>query len=131
MRSINPATEQPLRDYSDHTPDETERRIRAAGAAFESWRRTSFQQRSSLMRNVAEDLRRSRRKFAGLMTEEMGKPITGAEAEIDKCALACDWFAANAEKLLAPEPIDSDADRSYVRYVPIGAVLAIMPWNFP
>jgi succinate-semialdehyde dehydrogenase/glutarate-semialdehyde dehydrogenase len=131
MRPINPATEQPLRDYPDHAPDETERRVRAARDAFESWRRTSFPQRSALMRNAAEVLRRSRRKFAGLMTEEMGKPITGAEAEVDKCAIACDWFAANAEKLLAAESIDADADRSYVRYDPLGAVLAIMPWNFP
>jgi succinate-semialdehyde dehydrogenase/glutarate-semialdehyde dehydrogenase len=83
------------------------------------------------MRQAGSILRRDRRALARLMTTEMGKPITAAEQEVDKCATACDWFADNGATLLEPQIIAADASRSFVRFDPIGPVFAIMPWNFP
>ena len=131
MRPINPATEEPLEDVPEHSAADVEERLRAADGAFRSWRRTPMAERSRLMHAAAGVLRGRLAEFATLMVREMGKPIGGAEAEIDKCAVACDHFADHAEKYLAAETIPTDATRSYVRYDPLGAVLAIMPWNFP
>ena len=131
MRSIDPATGETIREYSEPGPEEVARRIALAAAAFDTWRRTTFDARAALMRRAAAALREGRTRFAPLMTQEMGKPIAAAEAEVDKCALACDYFAEHAERFLAPEPIASDATHSLVRYEPLGAVLAVMPWNFP
>jgi len=131
VRRVNPATEEPLEDIPDHTPAEVESRLRAAGDAFAAWRRTSMDQRRAAMHRAASVLRRRSAELSALMTREMGKPIVAAEAEVEKCAACCDHFADHAAEYLAPECIASDADRSYVRFDPIGAVLAIMPWNFP
>jgi succinate-semialdehyde dehydrogenase/glutarate-semialdehyde dehydrogenase len=86
MRAINPATEELIRDYPEHSGDEVEQRLRDAQRAFASWRRTAFAERANLMRRAARLLREGRPGYACLMTEEMGKPIAAAEAEIDKCA---------------------------------------------
>ena len=131
MRVINPATEEVIADVREHGPDDVERRLRQAERAFADWRRTPLAERARLMHRAAELLRGRRNDLAPLMVREMGKPVGGAEAEVDKCALVCDYFADHAAAMLAPEPIATDADRSYVRYDPIGPVLAIMPWNFP
>src|SRR5690349_1680194 len=131
MRPINPATEEPLEEVPDHGPDEVEARLRAAERAFRDWRRTSMDERRRLMHRAAEILRGRSAEFSALMTREMGKPITGSEAEIEKCAAACDHFAGHAAEYLDPETIPTDATRSYTRCDPLGAVLAIMPWNFP
>src|SRR5688572_7771366 len=131
MRSINPATEETIREYPEHTQEQVERALQRAGGAFVDWRKRSFAQRAEAMRRAAQALRSHRHEFAKLMTLEMGKPIGGAEAEVEKCAVCCDYFAEHAERLLAIEPAQTDATRSYVRYDPIGAVLAVMPWNFP
>ncbi len=131
MRSINPATEQVIAEYPPHSQVQIERRLQEAWGAFHGWHDRPFQERGQSLRSVAAVLRRRRGELAALMTAEMGKPITAAEAEIDKCALCCDWFAENAQRLLQAEPAPSDATRSYVRYDPLGPVLAIMPWNFP
>ena len=131
MQSINPTTAQPIRDYPDHTPADVNRLLHRAEAAFAQWRLTSFPDRSRLLRSAAARLREQKSDLSRLMTLEMGKPIPGAESEIEKCALACDYFAGHAESFLRPEMIPTDATRSYVRYDPLGPVLAIMPWNFP
>ena len=131
MRSTNPATEEVIQDYPDHTESHVERALRRADASFRDWRNRSFAQRADLMHRAAQVLRSRKDEFAKLMTLEMGKPIAGAEAEVEKCAVCCDYFADNAERLLAIENVPTDATRSYVRHDPIGAVLAIMPWNFP
>ena len=131
MRPVNPATEEPLDEIPDHSPTEVEARLRAAGAAFPGWRRTPVDDRADLMRRAAAGLRARAGELAALMTREMGQPIVAAEAEVEKCAAACDHFADHAATYLTPERIPSDATRSYVRYDPLGAVLAIMPWNFP
>ena len=131
MRAINPATGETIREYPEPGPDEVEHRLSDAARAFEDWRRTRFEMRAGLMRGLGATLRERRDALARLMTLEMGKPIAAAEAEVDKCALAADYFAEHAPAFLAPEPIGSDAARSLVRYDPLGAVLAVMPWNFP
>src|SRR5689334_19746153 len=101
MKAINPATEELIRDYPEHDPAQVEAALRTAQGAFEEWRGRSFAQRSRLMKRAAAQLRRRKSEFAALMTREMGKPISGVKAEVEKCALACDYFAENAESLLA------------------------------
>ena len=83
------------------------------------------------MKKAAVLLRQNKAKYAGIMTAEMGKPIIESEAEVEKCALNCDYYAENAERFLADEPHPSNATESYVEFPPLGTVLAIMPWNFP
>jgi succinate-semialdehyde dehydrogenase/glutarate-semialdehyde dehydrogenase len=131
MRPINPATEEPLEEIAAHSAAEVETRLRAADGAFRDWRRTPMAERSRLMRGAAGVLRARLAEFSALMTREMGKPVAAAEAEVEKCAAACDHFADHASEYLATETIPTDATRSYVRCDPLGAVLAIMPWNFP
>jgi succinate-semialdehyde dehydrogenase / glutarate-semialdehyde dehydrogenase len=131
FKTINPATEELIAEYAEHSPRQVEKRLRAAESAFDGWRKVRFEQRSPHMKSAAMLLRSRREELAKLMTQEMGKPIVGAEQEIDKCADACDYFAENAEGMLADEKIQSDAQLSYVKYEPLGVVLAIMPWNFP
>jgi len=131
MRSVNPATGEILREYPEPTPEEVEARLGVAAAAFERWRATPIAERAAAMTRLGSALRAERDPLARLMTSEMGKTIAAAEAEVTKCALACDHFAEHAERLLAPEPAPSDARRSYLRFDPLGAVLAVMPWNFP
>ena len=131
MRVVNPATEEVVREYAEHTAEEVWGALGRAEGAFGDWRKTSFARRAELMRGAARVLRSRKEEFAKLMTVEMGKPVAGAEAEVEKCAVCCEYFAENAERHLAIEVIPTDATRSYVRYDPIGPVLAIMPWNFP
>ena len=130
ITSINPATGRPIAEYE---PDEA--RVDAAldrsVAAFRDWRRQSSATRASVLTAAAHILRDRQEQFARLMTSEMGKPIGEARSEVEKCAWACDYFAENGEHLLAPEPAPSDASESFVRFDPLGTVLAVMPWNFP
>src|SRR5688500_10680279 len=115
MRATNPATGQPLREFTEHTPNEAQRLAPPAHDKLEGWRHTPFATRAQKMHAAAAVLRRRSEELSMLMTEEMGKPITGSEAEVEKCAACCDWFADNAERLLAPQEHPSDASRSYVR----------------
>lgn len=131
MRSINPATGEVIREYAGHTPADVERLLVRAEASFASWRRTSFGDRAALMRRAAAVLRRGVAEYARVMALEMGKPIVAAEAEVEKCAGTCEFFAEKAEHFLAQDFVVTDASRSYIRYDPIGPILAVMPWNFP
>jgi len=131
MRAINPATEEVVAEYPDHTPEQVRELIGRAGTAFLQWRVVPIEQRAERLRRAASILRQRSAKYSALMTREMGKPIAQSEAEIEKCAICCEHFADHAAGYLAPEVIASDATRSYVRHDPLGAVLAIMPWNFP
>ncbi len=131
MKSINPATEELLKEYPDHSSAQVQSALRATQSAFQTWRQTPMPTRAAHMHRAAQVLRQRSAEFSALMVREMGKPIAQAEGEIEKCALACDYFADHAAEYLAPQTIASDADRSYVRFDPLGAVLAIMPWNFP
>jgi succinate-semialdehyde dehydrogenase len=131
MDAINPATGQTLRTYPEHDDAEIERRLALATTAFASWRRVPIAERAALLRAVSSTLRRERDRLARLMTEEMGKPIAQAEAEVEKCALACDHFADHGPADLEPIEIGTEAARSFVRFDPLGPLLAVMPWNFP
>jgi succinate-semialdehyde dehydrogenase/glutarate-semialdehyde dehydrogenase len=131
MRVINPATEEVTEEYDLHRPAEVEAALARAGAVFRDWRATSMAHRAGLMRQAGALLRERAGGLAALMAREMGKPVTAGEAEVEKCATACEFFASHAAGFLADEPVDTDATRSYVRYEPLGAVFAIMPWNFP
>ena len=129
--TINPATGQPGRSYQGHTLDQAKEAAAAARAAQRGWRRTSFAERSAIVRKAAEILRQRKGEFARLMTEEMGKPLDEGRTEVEKCAFHCDWFADHAEAYLADEPVDIGGGEAFVTFNPIGVVLAVMPWNFP
>lgn len=131
IESINPATEEVLATFDEFTPEQTDRALGDSMAAFQSWRKTPFSERAQLMKSAARVLRKNKAHYAGLITAEMGKPITEAEGEIEKCAWNCEFYADNAERFLAAETMPSNATESYVQYVPLGPVLAVMPWNFP
>ncbi|HWC75483.1 MAG TPA: aldehyde dehydrogenase family protein, partial [Gemmatimonadales bacterium] len=131
IESINPATEEVLASFDPFTPDEIERALADADTAFREWRQTSFTERGRVLRRAAALLRERKPHYAALMTAEMGKPITAAEAEAEKCAWVCEYFADNAERFLAHEPVRTNAQTSYVAFEPLGVVLAVMPWNFP
>ncbi len=131
IKSINPATEEVVATFEEFTPEQTEQALAEAEVTFRQWRRTDLAERAKLVRRAAEVLHESEDRYAGLITAEMGKPITAAEAEIEKCAWTCDFFADNAERFLADQPVRTNAYDSYVHFEPLGVVLAVMPWNFP
>ncbi|MDQ0814680.1 succinate-semialdehyde dehydrogenase/glutarate-semialdehyde dehydrogenase [Streptomyces sp. B3I7] len=137
LATVNPATGQTLRTFDALDAREVERRLAAAEAAFRTHRTTSFAERARLLHAAADLLEADEREIAEVMTTEMGKPVTQARAEAAKCAKAMRWYADHAEELLADEePAESDikdsgASRGFVRYRPLGPVLAVMPWNFP
>ena len=131
MILINPTTEERLESFPDHSPREVDQLLMTAAQGYRIWWETPFAARASRFEDLARLLRLRKPDLAVLMTHEMGKTVTGGEAEIEKCAAACLLFAERAEGWLAPQPIESDAVESYVRFDPLGPVLAIMPWNFP
>ena len=131
LQSVNPATGEVLETFTAVSGRELEGIIAQSHAAFLEWRTVPFKVRAERMRQAAQILRRRRAEFARTMTLEVGKPITQGEAEVDKCAWACDYYADSAEGFLAVQPRETDAKKSYVRFEPLGIVLAVMPWNFP
>lgn len=131
MHSINPCTEEMVREYPDTSDSDLAIRLDQAEAAYRGWRRIPFSERADRIRQVAQLLRQDREILARIATEEMGKPIAASEAEIDKCAWVCDYYAEHGERFLAEREVQTDARKSYVRHEPLGAILAIMPWNFP
>jgi succinate-semialdehyde dehydrogenase/glutarate-semialdehyde dehydrogenase len=131
LQTVNPATGEPGRAYEKTSVEDAHAAAAAAHAAQREWRRTSFADRSAIIRKTAGVLRARADEFARLMTEEMGKTRTEGLAEIEKCAFHCDWFADHAEGYLANEPIDLGGEEAFVAFNPIGVVLAVMPWNFP
>lgn len=131
MRAIDPSSGNPVGEYPDHDAAEVEARVVNATTAFAGWSRRSFAERAAPMRRVAELLRERKRDLAVLMAKEMGKPVKQGASEVDKCALTCEFYADRAESLLRDEAVSTEAKKSFVAYVPLGPVLAIMPWNFP
>ncbi|MEU3556569.1 NADP-dependent succinic semialdehyde dehydrogenase [Streptomyces fragilis] len=137
IATVNPATGETVRTFDAVGPDEIERRLAAADAAFRDYRTTSFAERAGLLHRAADLLEKENEEIARTVTTEMGKPITQARAEAAKCVKAMRWYADRAEALLAdehPDPADvadSGGSRAVVRYRPLGPVLAVMPWNFP
>lgn len=131
IASTNPATGAVLRQFDAESPAAIERKLALAAKAFSCFRKTSFAQRAQWMSNAAEILESEKRKFGEVMTSEMGKTLASAIAEAEKCAVGCRYYAENAERHLADERISTNASRSFIRYQPLGPVLAVMPWNFP
>ena len=131
ITSVNPATGRKIQSYEPHDADEIELRLARAVTAQAEFRPTSLDQRAAILRRAADELEAQARELARLMTLEMGKPIGAAEAEALKCAWVCRWYADNAARLLADEEVATNARRSFVRFEPLGIVLAVMPWNFP
>ncbi|MCU1265523.1 MAG: aldehyde dehydrogenase [Acidobacteria bacterium] len=131
IATVNPATGQTLKRFDSLSPQELDEKIGRAADTFASYRRTSFAQREPLMLRAAEILETEKNQLGRLMTLEMGKPIKAAEQEIEKCAWVCRYYAENAARHLADQVIETNATKSYVRFQPLGPVLAVMPWNFP
>ena len=131
IQSINPATGETLETFESFDKQQVDAALDTARSAYKSWRDTSFAERSAHLHAVAAYLREHKAELAKTATREMGKPIVESEAEVEKCAWNCDYYADNAERMLANEPVESSASESYVAYVPLGVVLAIMPWNYP
>ncbi|MGR3811290.1 NAD-dependent succinate-semialdehyde dehydrogenase [Jiulongibacter sp. NS-SX5] len=131
ITSINPATNQPIKEYTLATDAEAKEVLEKAENTFQKWKKTEFQERSERMKKAAEVLRSNKIKYAAIMTQEMGKTLSSAEAEVEKCAWVCEYYADNAEQFLQDEMIESDASKSFVSFQPMGVILAVMPWNFP
>ena len=131
IATVNPATGEVVRRFEPLNDREIEDKLACADRAYPSYRRTGFADRARWLTRAAEILEADRDRLGRLMTLEMGKPITAARAEAAKCALACRYYVEHGERLLADETVDMGAGRACIKYQPIGAVLAIMPWNFP
>jgi succinate-semialdehyde dehydrogenase/glutarate-semialdehyde dehydrogenase len=131
ITSINPTTGETLKKFSAFSDDEIEQRLRRAERAFARHRREPFVKRAEFLLATASLLEQEKQKLARTITLEMGKLLRAAMEEVEKCARACRFYAENAERFLEDEPAQTDAARSFVRYQPLGPVLAIMPWNFP
>jgi succinate-semialdehyde dehydrogenase/glutarate-semialdehyde dehydrogenase len=131
MTSVNPATGEVLGRYEELSDAELEARIARAAQTWRSWRKRPFAERAALVARAGEVLEQRKEHWGRLMTLEMGKTFKSAVAEAEKCAWACRFYAEHAERFLADEEVKASATRSYVRHLPIGPVLAVMPWNFP
>lgn len=131
MISMNPATGEVTGTFSTYDTVQVMDIVQSVHQAWQSWRLVALQERSALLRSVAHQLRMRSEELARMMALEMGKPITEGRAEIEKCALVCEYYAQQAPAMLADQSVASDASRSYVAFRPLGVVLAVMPWNFP
>ena len=131
IATINPTTGETLKTFDSLTDTEIETKLAQAQKAFEQYRKTEITQRSVWLQAAAEILERDKEKLGKLITLEMGKPLKGAIAEIEKCASGCRYYAEHAAELLADVPVSTDASHSFIRYQPLGVILAVMPWNFP
>jgi succinate-semialdehyde dehydrogenase/glutarate-semialdehyde dehydrogenase len=129
--SVNPATGEELARFQEHTWEEVDVALQNAWDARAPWRDAGFGARAARFTDLAAYLRQEKPRLAAMMTAEMGKPIVEAEAEVEKCAWAADWYAENTEQLLAERKVASTGRESYVRFHPLGVILAVMPWNFP
>ncbi len=131
IASINPANGVLLRQYEALSDQDLDSKVAVAAKAFTSWRRTTYAERGAILKRCAQILEQEAATWGETMSLEMGKPITQGIAEVKKCAFGCRYFSQNAEALLRDQPASTEASRTYVRYEPLGVVLAIMPWNFP
>jgi succinate-semialdehyde dehydrogenase/glutarate-semialdehyde dehydrogenase len=131
IATINPATGETLKEFTPLSDKEIDKKLGCGVEAFNANRRASFAERAAKTMRAAEILEAEKDEFARLMTLEMGKPIKSARDEAAKCAWVCRYYAENAERFLADEIVETSATRSFVRYQPLGVVLAVMPWNFP
>jgi len=131
IQSKNPATGEVEKTFDAHSAEDVEIAIGIADTAFSDWKKTSFSERSALMMKAAAELKSNARYYAEIMTKEMGKPVLQAVSEAEKCAWNFEHYAEKGEVYLQPEHIETEASESYVQYEPLGAVLLVMPWNYP
>ena len=131
IASVNPATGETLKEFASLDSPGIQERLTKSERASESYRKTSLEQRASWLNGAADALEQDRSRLARIMTLEMGKLLRAAEDEIVKCVKGCRYYAENAERLLAEHEVATEGARNYVRYEPMGPVLAVMPWNFP
>src|SRR6184192_2351484 len=131
LKSIDPASGRELATFDEADEAAVEAAIARAWDVRLGWRDAGIAHRADLLRAVAAVLRADKARYASILTAEMGKPIVEAEGEVEKCAWTASWIADNAARLLADEPVESTATQSYVRFQPLGVILAVMPWNFP
>ena len=131
IASVNPVNGHTLKTYEPHSEADVEHRLAVCATEFPRWRSRPFAERARILLAAASTLESRKAEFGRLMTVEMGKPINAAVAEAEKCAWACRYYAENGERFLADEAVTTDASFSFVRYEPLGVVLAVMPWNFP
>lgn len=131
LETVNPATGKRVKSFEEWRLEKTLLALEKTALSWPSWAAKGFSERSSVLSKVADILRREKEHLARMMTLEMGKPIAEGRGEAEKCAWVCDYYAENAQKFLAPESVESDASSSYVAFRPLGAILAVMPWNFP
>ncbi|MCL4141641.1 UNVERIFIED_CONTAM: hypothetical protein GTU68_067140, partial [Idotea baltica] len=131
ITSRNPATNKPLTTYSLLSNDEVHSTIDFSHTTYLSYRRTSFAERSDMLKKVSVILLSNKDKYALAMTQEMGKTFSSSISEVEKCAWVCQYYADNGAELLADEKIETEATKSYVSYQPLGVILAVMPWNYP
>ena len=129
--TVDPATGAAGKTYTGHSTAEALAIAGSTRAAFLQWRRTGFAERSKIVRKAGALLRQRKDELVGLMTREMGKTVSEGRAEVEKCAVHCDWFADHAEGYLTNEPVDLGGPEAFVTFLPVGVVFAIMPWNFP
>lgn len=131
IATVNPATGELVKNFEPLTGAQIEERLARAAKAAATWRRRPLAERTAVVRTMGDLLRKDRDRYAAMMTTEMGKPITAARDEATKCADACHYFADHAAEFLAPEKAEMKGEQAWVEFHPIGAVLAVMPWNFP
>ncbi|HSF52409.1 MAG TPA: NAD-dependent succinate-semialdehyde dehydrogenase [Algoriphagus sp.] len=132
IQSINPWTGEVNKEFEALSQQEIDSKTEAAAKSFESWKLTPIPERSALLKKAGEILRENKETYARLITLEMGKVIRESRAEVEKCALACDFYAEHAAQFLAPEKITlPDGKKAKILYQPLGTILAVMPWNFP
>jgi succinate-semialdehyde dehydrogenase/glutarate-semialdehyde dehydrogenase len=130
-KSINPATGETIASYEEMSQKELNSISSEAQKAQKKWKKRTFDERADILRKAADRLEEKKDDYAGLMAQEMGKPLAQGVSESEKCAWVCRYYADHAEQFLADELIESDAQKSYIAHNPLGTVLAIMPWNFP
>ena len=131
IATINPFSGETLQLFEPLTPAQLNEKLDLSAGAFSRYRKTTFSDRAQSMSRVAAILEREKERLARLITVEMGKPLISSVHEIEKCALICRYYAEHAERYLADEVVETSASKSFVRYLPLGPVLAIMPWNYP
>jgi succinate-semialdehyde dehydrogenase/glutarate-semialdehyde dehydrogenase len=131
IASINPATGETIKTFETISESQINEKLQSAADTFAAYKHTSLAERARWLMRAAEILESEKNELARVMTNEMGKPITGAVGEAEKCAWVCRYYAETAEQHLADLVIETNAAKSFVRFQPLGAVLAVMPWNFP
>ncbi|MBZ9778312.1 NAD-dependent succinate-semialdehyde dehydrogenase [Psychroflexus sp. CAK8W] len=131
FQSKNPFNGNHIAEYTALTSEELHGKLKASAEAFKHWKTTPLTERTNLLKKTGQILRDNVDEYAEIITLEMGKPISESKSEVNKCAWVCDYYAEHAEEFLAIESIETDASKSFVRHDPIGAVFAVMPWNFP